>query len=394
MSSSSSSSSSSVPLFEKEYCDRKNTSNTLLCDALNLFGICGNIIVLDHFKDSTKITLNTIPMLLAHKFRPDQIYTANIGVKNGSFFPTLDSANIVAIAKNLGVHADEVDILSFLQRHGRIFEGCYLDMCCSFENTKPILLTFVGNHVDPSKECLIAFTVEMNRTSHREDKNSNNELIRDFVFGADFKRALPFTFCDPLIWINSSDKSNKMQFVIIKLTPAKFPHQSHMAFNPRDCSPCQPIFRMTGQPGVYEKGLVKQIGKPTIVVDWSSQPTTTSFVPWDEVCLVLPDCAKVVDEVLVLQHPLIDSEIVKTFHKRAYTGKVTRAYKLDDKKEDITFFVKYEDGDEEEMTAKEVFRHAKHNPKKVNREVKWLKRNCSVHTVRRRLRVRRLKKSV
>lgn len=363
----------SVPISELKYCKRKMISNVKLVEALELFGISGNIIVLDHFKDSTKTALSTIPFLL-NRMQPDQIYTANIGVKNNNAFTsTPDSSEIVAMAKALGVHADETDILTYMQRFGRLFTSCYLDLCCSFETMKTIILFFVANHIDVTQCVLVAFTVEMHRTMHRDGKFSNNELIRDFIFG-DFKQALPFTFCDPMVWMNMSDSSNKMQFVIIKLTPAEFPHQSHMAFNPRDRSPYQLLYRPTDDPNVFEKGIVTKIGKSRQVVDWSTEKALQTTIDWGNVLVKLPNGAKVLDEVLLTNHPLINSKITKSFHKVSYSGEVQKAYKLDGV---VTFCVKYEDGDEEEMTTKEICRYTKKMTKcyKVKRDVKWLMSN-------------------
>jgi hypothetical protein len=332
--------------------------------ALKQHNIKGNTICLDHFKDSTRATLSTIPLLLEHQcFQPSQIYTANIGVVGNKFVSTADSADIVQLAQQLGVNAAEMDIHSLMAMFGRDFSSAYFDFTQSFATTKDTLKTFVGNHVDIKRDCIIAFTVEMNRTMHREEKSSNNEIIRDFLFG-ELKQVLPFTFRDPIILENDGDATNVMQFVIFKLTPAVFPHHSHMVFNPRDKSPSQIVYRLS-QGGEYQRGVISGMGKAKFDVDWSCSNFREEYTfgdninnPFTQHSLVtcLPPNTKIAMEQPVEKHPLLHQMVVKTFHDVSYEGIVDKAFKEEGKGVEL-FHILYSDGDEEEMTEAEVLQH-------------------------------------
>ena len=337
---------SSVPLTYVSYSDRKRSSNEELDKALMMFNITeGDFLVLDHFLDNSKTSLSSIPWLL-RRFRPQQIYTANIGMNPlGS---TEDSRQVVKLAQDLGVHAEEIEILSYMKtRLQRTFSGGYLDFCCSLATAKDAILTFVGNHLDVSRDAVVAFTVEINRTMHRKEKSSNAELIRDFIFG-EFKASLPYTFCDPMIYFNMGDISNHMQFVIVKLSVATLPHHSHLALNPRDRTPHQVVYR-----GPHFE---KEIMKPVVPTPYD----------WSDLRVVLPEGCLIADEIPVPDHPLLETTVKKTFHGRPYIGKVVRAYNVEGRF--LRFYVKYEDNDAEEMSVSEVRRF------KVKRMTKWPRR--------------------
>jgi len=337
-----------VPYTENSYKERKHRSNLLVKDAIKDIKGGSKMILLDHFKDSKRNSLNSIPHFM-ELIPAENIYTANIGVKkNGSFYSSKDSTNIVHLAKKLGVNAKETDIFSYLSSfQGRQFSIGYFDFCCSFKTAKQTLLHFVGNHLDVSKKGVLAFTTEMHRSMHREEKHSNNELIRQFVFG-DLKSYLPFTFADPVLLVNERDSSNTMQFVIVQFTPREYPHHSHLVFNARDTNAYQVVFKRN----TYEKGIIKYVGTGSELVEWSTKVKTP--VDFEELLLILPEGVSAKGETPIRTHTLLKKEIVKRFNNVPHVGVIEKAYQV---KRKLFFLVKYEtDGDEEELTEAEVKR--------------------------------------
>lgn len=355
---------SMVPLTSTKYQMRKEHENLQIVKYLRQFNLLNaNTFLLDDFVDNTSTKLGTSSMLLEHGIcKPEHLFLANTGMtKAGVFGSTPESTAIVEFAQKIGINAEEIDAASFLQSKPRMFKVAILDTCGGLDNAIKLASGFVSKNMITNEDCIITLTAEMNRTSHRkchgsERYLSNSEIVEKKIF-KEFRRFLPYVSCRPAILVNQPDPSNKMQFVIIHISPAMYPHQSHMAFNPRDIYPTQIIYRILStdltQP-IIQRGIVTNIGKPSACTFWgdASLPVSNPFEN-DDIMLIPPVGAIVIGEDEVHDHEFLGSVIEKKFITGKHEGVIKKVYRIDGEPE-LYFNIEYDDGDTEDLTEREI----------------------------------------